>query len=103
MMNLKKTAFLVTFTVLVFFGFSTADNPISIIIILPIYGFSTDSTFYIITDTDDECPSTGENDYKIRALYAFSSKDMKNWTDHGMVLRYNREVSYISNIGPLGL
>ena len=103
MMNLKKTAFLVTFTVLVFFGFSTADNPISNYHYLADpTAFSTDSTFYIVTDTDDECPSTGENDYKIRALYAFSSKDMKNWTDHGMVLRYNREVSYISNIWASG-
>ena len=88
MMNLKKTASLVTLTVLGIFGFSNADNPISNYHYLADpAAFSTDSTFYIITDTDDECPSTGENDYTIRALYAFSSKDMKNWTDHGMVLR----------------
>src|SRR5574344_1448553 len=86
-----------------YIGFSTADNPISNYHYLADpTAFSTDSTFYIVTDTDDECPSTGENDYKIRALYAFSSKDMKNWTDHGMVLRYNREVSYISNIWASG-
>src|SRR5574344_670440 len=48
MMNLKKTAFLVTFTVLVFFVFSTADNPISNYHYLADpTAFSTDSTFYI--------------------------------------------------------
>ena len=81
-----------------------ADNPISNYHFLADpAAFGTDDEFFILTDTDDECPNTGENDYTIRALYILSSKDMKNWTDHGMVLRYNREVSYIQNIWAPGI
>ena len=87
---------------LVSFGF--ADNPISSYHYLADpAAFGTDSTFYILTDTDDESPNTGENDYTIRSLYILSSKDMKNWTDHGMVLSHDREVSYIKNIWAPGI
>ena len=81
-----------------------ADNPISSYHYLADpAAFGTDSTFYILTDTDDESPNTGENDYTIRSLYILSSKDMKNWTDHGMVLSHDREVSYIKNIWAPGI
>ena len=83
---------------------SLADNPISSYHYLADpAAFGTDSTFYILTDTDDESPNTGENDYTIRSLYILSSKDMKNWTDHGMVLSHDREVSYIKNIWAPGI
>ena len=56
-----------------------ADNPISNYHFLADpAAFGTDDEFFILTDTDDECPNTGENDYTIRALYILSSKDMKN-------------------------
>ena len=85
-------------------SYGLADNPISNYHYLADpAAFGTEDEFYILTDTDDECPNTGENDYTIRALYILSSKDMKNWTDHGMVLRYNREVSYIQNIWAPGI
>lgn len=67
---------------------SFADNPISS------YHYNadpaaiaTDDTFYIIADVDDENnPSDGSKYNGMKYLYAFSSKDMKNWTDHGMIL-----------------
>ena len=81
-----------------------ADNPISNYHFLADpAAFATEDEFYILTDTDDECPNTGDNEYTIRALYILSSKDMKNWTDHGMVLRHEREVSYIKNIWAPGI
>ena len=71
-----------------------ADNPISSYHYLADpAAFATEDEFFILTDTDDESPNTGENDYTIRSLYILSSKDMKNWTDHGMVLSHDREVS----------
>ena len=85
-------------------SYGLADNPISSYHYLADpAAFGTDSTFYILTDTDDESPNTGENDYTIRSLYILSSKDMKNWTDHGMVLSHDREVSYIKNIWAPGI
>lgn len=81
-----------------------ADNPISNYHYLADpAAAASDSVFYILTDTDDECPSSGDNDYTIRALYLLSSKDMKNWTDHGMVLQHDREVGYIKNIWAPGI
>jgi hypothetical protein len=81
-----------------------ADNPLSSYHYLADpAAFATDDEFYILTDTDDESPNTGENDYTIRSLYILSSKDMKNWTDHGMVLSHDREVSYIKNIWAPGI
>ena len=85
-------------------AFGLADNPISTYHYLADpAAFATDDEFYILTDTDDESPNTGENDYTIRSLYILSSKDMKNWTDHGMVLSHDREVSYIKNIWAPGI
>ena len=85
-------------------AFGLADNPISSYHYLADpAAFATDDEFYILTDTDDESPNTGENDYTIRSLYILSSKDMKNWTDHGMVLSHDREVSYIKNIWAPGI
>lgn len=93
------------FGLLAGFGVSAlADNPISSYHYLADpAAFATDDEFYILTDTDDESPNTGENDYTIRSLYILSSKDMKNWTDHGMVLSHDREVSYIKNIWAPGI
>ena len=85
-------------------AFGLADNPLSNYHYLADpAAFATEDEFYILTDTDDECPNTGENDYTIRSLYILSSKDMKNWTDHGMVLSHEREVSYIKNIWAPGI
>lgn len=68
-----------------------ADNPISSYHYLADPSAAADdSTFYILTDVDDY--SVQKNyDYDIVGLYAFSSKDMKNWTDHGMIFRSKRE------------
>ena len=96
---------LTMFGLLAGFGVNAlADNPISSYHYLADpAAFATDDEFYILTDTDDESPNTGENDYTIRSLYILSSKDMKNWTDHGMVLSHDREVSYIKNIWAPGI
>ena len=102
-MSLKQIALLTVFGL----GFAApvlADNPLSSYHYLADpAAFATDDEFYILTDTDDESPNTGENDYTIRSLYILSSKDMKNWTDHGMVLSHDREVSYIKNIWAPGI
>ena len=87
-----------------FASFGFADNPISSYHYLADpAAFGTEDEFFILTDTDDESPNTGENDYTIRSLYILSSRDMKNWTDHGMVLSHDREVSYIKNIWAPGI
>ena len=102
-MSLKQLALSTVFGL----GFAApvlADNPLSSYHYLADpAAFATDDEFYILTDTDDESPNTGENDYTIRSLYILSSKDMKNWTDHGMVLSHDREVSYIKNIWAPGI
>lgn len=73
---------------------SFADNPLSTT------HYLADPTalvigdkFWIICDLDDESV-TG---YNIKAYYAFSSYDMKNWTDHGEVFRVPRDVSWAGN------
>ena len=72
---------------------SYADNPLSNYHYLADpTAFVIDSTFWIIADLDDESVS----DYVIKAYYAFSSKDMVNWTDHGEVFRVPRDVSWAS-------
>ncbi|MBR6454257.1 MAG: family 43 glycosylhydrolase, partial [Fibrobacter sp.] len=102
-MSLKQIALTTVFGL----GFAApvlADNPLSSYHYLADpAAFATEDEFYILTDTDDESPNTGENDYTIRSLYILSSKDMKNWTDHGMVLSHDREVSYIKNIWAPGI
>lgn len=49
-----------------------------------------DSIFYLIVDTDDE----NIDNYNIKAYYLLSSKDMKNWTNHGEVFRVPRDVPW---------
>ncbi len=69
--------------------FGLADNPISSYHYLADPAAASDGeTFYIIADSDDPAP---DNDYDIRVLYAFSSKDMKNWTDYGIIFGSKRE------------
>jgi len=82
------------------FGLGTsafADNPISSYHYLADPSAAADdSTFYILTDVDDYNNQTNWN-YDIIGLYAFSSKDMKNWTDHGMIFRSKREFGTYPN------
>ena len=68
------------------FGVSAlADNPISAYHYLADPGAASDSTyFYVITDSDDPAASHA-NGYDIKALYGFRTKDMKNWTDFGII------------------
>ena len=74
-----------------------ADNPISSYHYLADPSAAADdSTFYILTDVDDYNNQTNWN-YDIVGLYAFSSKDMKNWTDHGMIFRSKREFGNYPN------
>lgn len=68
-----------------------ADNPISTYHYLADPSAAADdSTFYILTDVDDYSPQQNYN-YDIVGLNAFTSQDMKNWTDHGMIFRSKRE------------
>jgi len=65
---------------------------------------SDGDTFYILTDTDDMCVSDDPFNYNIIGLYAFSSKDMVNWTDHGMIFQSKREFgSYPGNTWASGI
>ena len=65
--------------------FGLADNPISSYHYLADPSCASDGdTFYILTDVDDYNNQTNWN-YDIVGLYAFTSEDMKNWTDHGMI------------------
>lgn len=71
--------------------FGLADNPISTYHYLADPSAAADdSTFYILTDVDDYSPQKNY-DYDIVGLNAFTSQDMKNWTDHGMIFRSKRE------------
>ncbi len=74
------------------FGFASAENPlVSYHYLADPAAFVMDSAFYIIADTDDE---SGDDGYTIKSYYAFSSEDMQNWTDYGMIFSAGREVSY---------
>ena len=68
------------------FGVSAlADNPISSYHYLADPGAAADDTyFYVITDSDDPAVANA-NGYDIKALYGFRTKDMKNWTDFGII------------------
>lgn len=78
-----------------------ADNPISNYHYLADPAATADDeTFYIITDSDDPAGSDG---YTIKSLYGFSSKDMKNWTDHGIIYEAKREDSNISDVWASGV
>ncbi|MBO4435646.1 MAG: carbohydrate-binding protein [Fibrobacter sp.] len=71
--------------------FGLADNPVSTYHYLADPSAASDGdTFYILTDVDDYSPQENYN-YDIVGLNAFSSQDMKNWTDHGMIFRSKRE------------
>ena len=90
---LKKAACLVAGLAV----FGLADNPISSYHYLADPSAAADDdTFYILTDVDDYNNQTNYN-YDIVGLYAFTSKDMKNWTDHGMVFRSKREFGNYPN------
>ena len=74
-----------------------ADNPISSYHYLADPSCASDGdTFYILTDVDDYNNQTNWN-YDIIGLYAFTSEDMKNWTDHGMIFRSKREFGNYPN------
>ena len=81
-----------------------ADNPISSYHYLADPSCASDGdTFYILTDVDDYNNQTNWN-YDIVGLYAFTSEDMKNWTDHGMIFRSKREFgSYPNNTWASGI
>ena len=82
-------------------AFSLADNPISSYHYLADPAATADEDyFYIIADSDDPAPA---NDYDIRVLYAFASKDMKNWTDYGIIYAAKREYSNIGNVWASGI
>ena len=78
-----------------------ADNPISNYHYLADPAATADDEyFYIITDSDDPA---GSNGYTIKSLYAFRSRDMKNWTDFGIVLEAKREYDNIGDIWASGI
>lgn len=80
-----------------------ADNPISSYHYLADPAAAADDeNFYIITDSDDPAAYNATG-YNIKALYAFSSKDMKNWTDYGIIYQAKREASYVNDIWASGI
>ena len=85
------------------FGVSAlADNPISAYHYLADPGAASDDTyFYVITDSDDPAVANA-NGYDIKALYAFRTKDMKNWTDFGIIYDA-RKVDGIGDIWASGI
>ena len=74
-----------------------ADNPLSTYHYLADPSAASDGdTFYVLTDVDDYSPQKNY-DYDIVGLNAFTSQDMKNWTDHGMIFRSKREFGTYPN------
>ena len=97
---MKKFSFVV-FAASTLAATAFADNPISNYHYLADPAATADdSTFYILTDSDDPA---GESGYTIKALYAFSSQDMVNWTDYGIIMEAKREFDYVSNIWASGI
>lgn len=89
------------FCVAAFVGVALADNPISNYHYLADPACTaTDSMFYILTDSDDPAGSDG---YTIKSLYAFGSRDMKNWTDYGIIFEAKREYDNINDIWASGI
>ena len=85
-----------------FASVALADNPISSYHYLADPGAAADDTyFYVITDSDDPAPANA-NGYEIKALYGFRTKDMKNWTDFGIIYDA-RKVSGIDAIWASGI
>ena len=79
-----------------------ADNPISSYHYLADPGAAADDTyFYVITDSDDPA-AYNANGYNIKALYGFRTKDMKNWTDFGIIYDA-RKVDGIGDIWASGI
>ncbi|MBO6135934.1 MAG: carbohydrate-binding protein [Fibrobacter sp.] len=79
-----------------------ADNPISSYHYLADPGAAADDTyFYVITDSDDPAAANA-NGYNIKALYGFRTKDMKNWTDFGIIYDA-RKVDGIGDIWASGI
>ena len=96
--GLKKTVCMVAGLA----AFGLADNPISSYHYLADPGAASDDTyFYVITDSDDPAVSNA-NGYDIKALYAFRTKDMKNWTDFGIIYDA-RKVDGIGDIWASGI
>ncbi|MCQ2102532.1 MAG: carbohydrate-binding protein [Fibrobacter sp.] len=82
--------------------FGLAYNPISTYHYLADPGAAADDEyFYIITDSDDPA-AYDANGYSIKALYAFRSKDMQNWTDFGIIYDA-RQVNGIGDIWASGI
>lgn len=80
---------------------SYADNPLSNNYLAdPAIATVGDSVLYIIADTDyDNVPdANGKTNYNMKAGYLLSSKDMKNWTDHGEIFRVPRDVSWAGGV-----
>ena len=83
-------------------GVALADNPISSYHYLADPGAAADDTyFYVITDSDDQA-AYNANGYNIKALYGFRTKDMKNWTDFGIIYDA-RKVDGIGDIWASGI
>ena len=83
-------------------AFGLADNPISSYHYLADPGAAADDTyFYVITDSDDPA-AYNANGYNIKALYGFRTKDMKNWTDFGIIYDA-RKVDGIGDIWASGI
>ena len=95
---MKKVKSIAMLGLLAGFGVnSLADNPISTYHYLADPSAASDGdTFYILTDVDDYSPQKNY-DYDIVGLNAFTSQDMKNWTDHGMIFRSKREFGTYPN------
>lgn len=80
-----------------------ADNPVSSYHYLADPAAAADDeNFYLITDSDDPAPYNATG-YSIKSLYAFSSKDMKNWTDYGIIYQAKREHTYVNDIWASGI
>jgi arabinoxylan arabinofuranohydrolase len=80
---------------------SFADNPLSNNYLAdPAIATVGDSVLYIIADTDyDNVPdANGKTNYNMKAGYLLSTKDMKNWTDHGEIFRVPRDVSWAGGV-----
>lgn len=79
---------------------SFADNPLSNNFLADPAAVSVgDSIFYIVADTDYD----NVNGYDMKAGYLLSSKDMKNWTDHGEIFRVPRDVSWAGGVWAPGV
>lgn len=68
-----------------------ADNPLSNNYLAdPALAPVGDSVLYLIADSDYD----NVDNYQMKAGYLLSTKDMRNWTDHGEIFRVPRDVSW---------